>query len=138
MLRQKKQTGSQPHILLVESDAFLADIYEKNLVMEGFKVSKVANGERALKLLETKGADSILLSVVLPQMNGFEVLSAIKKDVKTAHIPVIMLSKLGTSDDVARSKELGAASYIIKTHFMPSEIVDKVKKLCLTKKADVL
>ncbi len=133
MLRQKKQTGGQPHILLVESDAFLADIYEKNLLMEDFKVSKATNGERALKILEGKGVDLVLLSVLLPKMNGFEMLSAIKNNQKTGAIPVLMLSKLGTAEDVRKSKELGADGYIIETHFMPSEIVDKIKKILFHK-----
>ncbi|MCX6782336.1 MAG: response regulator [Candidatus Magasanikbacteria bacterium] len=134
MLRQRKPDGNQPNILLVESDAFLADIYEKNLLMEDFKVSKATNGERAIKMLESKGADLVLLAVVLPKMNGFEVLSAIRSNVKTATIPVLMLSKLGTVDDVRKSRELGATGYIIKTHFMPSEIVEKIKRVLYNKK----
>lgn len=129
MLRQKRQQGSQPHILLIESDIFLADIYEKNLLMEDFRVTKAVNGERALKILETKGADLVVLSILLPKMNGFEVLAAIKNNPKIAQIPVVMLSKLGTADDVKKSMDLGANSHIIKTHFMPSEIVDKIKKV---------
>lgn len=133
MLKQKKQTGNQPHVLLVENDAFLADIYEKNLQMEDFKVSKATNGERAIKILEGRGVDLVLLSVILPKMNGFETLSAIRDNQRTAAIPVLMLSKLGTAEDVKKSKELGATGYIIKTHFMPSEIVDKIKKVLFHK-----
>lgn len=135
MLRQKKRTGEAPNILLVENDEFLADIYERNLVMEGFRVTKTGSGERAIKMLEGKGADLVLLSVVLPKMNGFETLRTAKTNPKIANIPVVMLSKLGTADDVRKSKELGADGYIIKTHFMPSEIVDKVKKILFHKKS---
>jgi DNA-binding response OmpR family regulator len=129
MLKKSHQSGKSPSILLVESDEFLADIYAKNLEMESFHVMKVSNGERAIAQLKTKKVDLILLSATLPNMNGFEVLAEIKKDNKTASIPVILLSKLGAKEDVVRSRELGAEAYIIKSHFRPSEIVDKIKKL---------
>jgi DNA-binding response OmpR family regulator len=129
MLKKSHQSGKSPIILLVESDEFLADIYAKNLEMENFRVTKVSNGERALAQLKTKDVDLVLLSATLPNMNGFEVLAEIKKDNKTAPIPVILLSKLGTKEDVEKSRELGAEAYIIKSHFRPSEIVDKIKKL---------
>jgi DNA-binding response OmpR family regulator len=129
MLRQKKVLADSPHILLVESDEFLADIYEKNLAMEGFRVTKVMTAERALKILQTKDIHLVLASVILPKLNGFELLTLIKNDSDLSSLPVIMLSKLGTAEDVQKSKQLGSAGFIIKTHFQPSEIVDKIKKV---------
>ena len=133
MLKKTRQSGKIKTILLVESDEFLADIYAKNLEMEGFRVIKTTSGERAIAQLKNKDIDLILLSVILPNLNGFEVLSAIKSDKNTANIPVIMLSKLGTRDDIQKSMELGAEAYIIKVHFRPSEIVDKIKKILFNK-----
>lgn len=129
MLKKDKKTGDQANILLVEADAFLADIYEKNLVMEGFRVTKAPSAERALALVKTKKFDLIVSAAVLPKMNGFELLETLKTERETAFIPVLMLSKLGTKEDVDRSLGLGAAGYIIKAHFQPSEIVDKIKKI---------
>lgn len=129
MLKRRQQSGEQASILLVEADAFLADIYEKNLLMEDFKVTKAPSAERALALLKTKKFDLALLSAVLPKMNGFELLETLKSNQETMNTPVLMLSKLGTKEDVDRSRSLGAAGYIIKTHFQPSEIVDKIKKI---------
>lgn len=129
MLKKDKKSGDQANILLVETDAFLADIYEKNLVMEGFRVTKAPSAERALALVKTKKFDLIVSAAVLPKMNGFELLETLKKDRETAFIPVLMLSKLGTKEDVDRSLGLGAVGYIIKAHFQPSEIVDKIKKI---------
>lgn len=133
MIKKEKSTADGSNILLVEPDVFLADIYEKNLMMEDFRVIKAGSGERALALLKTKRFDLVLLSATLPKMNGFEVLGAIKKDRKTSAIPVLLLSKLGTREDVDKSRALGAAGYIIKTHFQPSEVVDKIKKILFPK-----
>ncbi|MFA5127443.1 MAG: response regulator [Patescibacteria group bacterium] len=129
MLKKIHQSGKIQSVLLVESDEFLADIYAKNIEMEGFRVVKAVNGERALAQLKNKEIDLILLSATLPGMNGFEVLAELKNDKKTAFIPVILLSKLGAKEDVEKSRELGAEAYIIKSHFRPSEIVDKIKKI---------
>ena len=134
MIKKEKRTAGAPNILLVEPDAFLADIYEKNLVMEDFRVAKAGSGERALDLLKTKQFDLVLLSVILPKINGFETLEAIKKDRKTAAIPVVLLTKLGAREDVEKSRALGADGYIIKTHFQPSEVVDKIKQILFHKK----
>ncbi len=129
----KDAKGKKPQILLVEPDVFLADIYEKNLLMEDFRVVKVGSGERALSLLKTKDINLVLLSLNLPKMNGFEVLELIKNDRKTLGLPVIILSKLGAKEDVDQARLLGADQYIIKAHFYPSDIVDKVKKILLQK-----
>ncbi len=117
------------HILLIESDEFLGSIYEKNLLMEGFKVSRAVNGERGIKIAESKSPDLILLAVLLPKINGFEILEDLKKDKATKKIPVVMLTKLGSREDVQKGQNLGAADYLIKGHFRPSELVDKVKRI---------
>jgi two-component system phosphate regulon response regulator OmpR len=129
MLKTAKQSGRSAQILLIEPDEFMADIYAKNLEMEGFRPTIATNGERGLNQLKNKKFDIILLSATLPIMNGFEVLQMITTDKKTAGTPVIMLSKLGAKEDVEKSRQYGAAAYIIKSHFRPSEIVDKIKKI---------
>jgi DNA-binding response OmpR family regulator len=120
-------------ILLIEPDEFLADIYEKNLVMEGFKVVKTNGAERALSLIKTKKFSLALVSASLPKMNGFEFLEAIKSNSKTANLPVIIISKTGNKEDVVRSRVLGASGYVIKSHFQPSEVVDKIKRILFKK-----
>lgn len=132
---QKKSASltSEYNILLIEPDEFLADIYEKNLVMEGFKVAKTMSAERALGLMKTKKFNLALVPVNLPKMNGFEFLETIKSDPKTAGLPVIIMSKTGNKEDIVRSRVLGASGYIIKSHFQPSEVVDKIKKILFNK-----
>ncbi|MBI2038093.1 MAG: response regulator [Candidatus Magasanikbacteria bacterium] len=122
-------SNKQTHILIVEDDLFLAEIYQKKFEMEGFKVSMANNGEKALVDIKKKLPDLVLLDILLPKLDGFSVLEALKSDKATKDIPVILLTNLGQQDDVQRGLEKGAADYLIKTHFKPSEVVDKVRKI---------
>jgi DNA-binding response OmpR family regulator len=117
------------HILLVEDDVFLSNIYQKKFEMEGFKISTADNGEKGLADAKRKKPDIILLDVLLPKLDGFAVLEKLKEDPATKEIPVILLTNLGQKDDVKKGLESGAADYLIKAHFKPSEVVDKVKKI---------
>ena len=116
-------------ILLVEDDTFLSNIYQTKFVKEGYQVVAAGDGEEALKAVRTKKPDIILLDVLLPKLDGFAVLERLKKDAETKDIPVILLTNLGQRDDVERGLQLGAADYLIKAHFKPSETVAKVKKI---------
>ncbi|HBF67341.1 MAG TPA: response regulator [Candidatus Magasanikbacteria bacterium] len=123
-------------LVLVEDDEFLASIYQTKFDMEGFKVSIAGNGEEGLKLVEKKMPDIVLLDILLPKLDGFAVLERLKSNPKTKHIPVILLTNLGQKDDVDRGVELGAADYLIKAHFKPSETVDKVRKIIAQSKKE--
>ena len=123
-------------LVLVEDDEFLASIYQTKFDMEGFKVSIAGNGEEGLKLVEKKMPDIVLLDILLPKLDGFAVLERLKSNPKTKHIPVILLTNLGQKDDVNRGVELGAADYLIKAHFKPSETVDKVRKIIAQSKKE--
>lgn len=119
----------KPHILLVEDDVFLAGIYQKKFEMEGFKVSIADNGEKGLVDAKKKKPRLILLDILLPKLDGFAVLEKLKADPTTKIIPVILLTNLGQKDDVEKGLQGGAVDYLIKAHFKPSEIVDKVKEV---------
>ena len=119
----------KPNILLIEPDAFLADIYEKNLAMNGFKVITAKTGEKGIFLAQTKEPSLILLEVALGKENGFDILTRIKNDKKIKNIPVIIITKLGQKKDVEKGLALGIADYLIKIHFSPSELVDKIKRV---------
>lgn len=126
----QNNVSGQKKILLVEDDTFLRDICGKKLVKEGFSVFEAADGEQALANLEKFGPDIILLDIILPTVDGFEVLSKVRanKDSKIKATPVIMLSNLGQEDDVKKALSLGATDYMIKAHFTTEEIAEKVKK----------
>lgn len=117
------------NVLLVEDDVFLAGIYQKKFEIDGFKITIAENGEKGLAEVKKKPPDVILLDILLPKLDGFAILDRLKKDPATKDIPVILLTNLGQKDDVEKGLEAGAADYLIKAHFKPSEVVDKVKKV---------
>ena len=115
-------------ILLIEDDVFLSNIYSKKFESEGFEMLIALDGEKGLKLALSKEPDLILLDLLLPGLNGFEVLKALRKDERAKKIPVILLTNLSQKEDIEKGLALKADDYLIKTHFMPSEIVEKIKK----------
>ena len=117
----------KPQVLLVEDDVFLAGIYQKKFEIDGYKISLADNGEKGLTEAKKKKPDVILLDILLPKLDGFAVLERLKADFATKNIPVILLTNLGQKDDVEKGLEAGAADYLIKAHFKPSEVVDKVR-----------
>lgn len=121
--------NDKPTILLVEDDAFLAGMYVTKLQLEGFSVELAGDGEQALRLLKEQPPSLVLLDIILPKIGGFEVLKTMKADPKLKSISVILLTNLGQREDVSKGLDLGADDYLIKAHFMPSEVVSKVKKL---------
>ncbi len=121
------EKDNKPHILLVEDDVFLSGIYQKKFEMEGYKVTAVDNGEKVLPEAKKKMPDIIMLDILLPKMDGFTVLSKLKEDEQVKNIPVILLTNLGQKDDVEKGLQMGAVDYLIKAHFKPSEVVDKIK-----------
>ena len=104
-------------------------MYATKLTLEGFHVQLASDGEEGLRQAIAVKPDIVLLDIVLPKMDGFHVLEGIKKNPDTKNIPVILLTNLGQKDDVDRGLSLGAIDYLIKAHFMPSEVVAKVKKI---------
>lgn len=122
-------------ILLVEDDPFLLSMYSTKFEIEGFDVITADDGEKGLKAAEQEGADIILLDILMPNMNGFEVLEKLKAQEKTRDIPVILLTNLNQKDEIEKGMVLGAADYMIKAHFMPSEVVAKIKKVLAKQEA---
>ena len=125
------------NILLVEDDTFLAGMYKTKFEMEDFKVLVAEDGLRGFQLAKENKPDVILLDILLPKMDGFEVLDKIRASSDTKDIPVIMLTNLGQKEDVKKGLERGANGYLIKAHFMPSEVVEKIKGI-LSGKTEVV
>jgi len=115
------------NILLVEDDEFLAELYGTKLSLEGYNVFLASDGEKGLKMVKEKKPDLVLLDIILPKMDGFEVLKEIKADKSLKSVPVILLTNLSQKDEVKKGLEFGAKDYLIKAHFMPSEVVKKIK-----------
>ncbi len=102
-------------ILLAEDDRFLRKAAEATLRQNGFTVLTAVDGEEALRLARAEAPDLVLLDLIMPKVQGFEVLRALKQDPATAGIPVIVLSNLGQDSDVQRALEAGAAEYLMTT-----------------------
>ncbi len=115
-------------VLLAEDDQFLQKMYALKLDREGLEVVVADDGEKALAAMRASRPDVALLDVIMPKKDGFAVLEEMKADSALKDIPVIILSNLGEVDDVKRAKRLGANDYLIKAHFLPSEVVETVKK----------
>lgn len=124
-----KAAKRQPTILLVEDDEFLAELYATKLGLEGFSVHVANDGRKGLKSAREVHPDLMLLDIILPKMDGFEVLRQLKSDAETKGIPVILLTNLSQRSEVQQGLDLGALDYLIKAHFMPSEVVTKIKSV---------
>jgi DNA-binding response OmpR family regulator len=115
------------NILVIEDDKFLRELISKKLIKEGYSVSEAIDGEEGLKKIKGEKPDLVLLDLILPGIDGFEVLSKVKEDTALPPIPIIILSNLGQKEDVEKGLKLGAVDYLIKAHFTPGEIVEKIK-----------
>jgi len=116
-------------VLLVEDDSFLRDICYKKLKKEGFNVAIAVNGEEAVKKAGEFKPAIVLLDIILPAMDGFEVLKEIRShnDKAIKNVPVIMLTNLGQEEDNKKALDLGANDYLVKAHFTTEEIIEKIK-----------
>ena len=115
-------------IIIIEDDKFLRELIVQKLLKEGYEISEAIDGEEGIKKIKEEKPDLILLDLILPGIDGFEVLSQMGEDPKLSLIPVIILSNLGQKEDVEKGMKLGAVDYLIKAHFTPGEIIEKIKK----------
>lgn len=124
-----KKKDKKYTLVVIEDDKYLADIYATKLKLEGFNVEIANDGEAGVKAVKKLIPDLILLDIMMPVMDGFSVLHEIKTDEKTKDITVIMLTNLNSPEDVKKGLELGAADYMVKAHFVPADIVTKVRNI---------
>jgi len=116
-------------IVVVEDETFLLKALNMQLLNNNFEVFSAQDGLAGLNLIRETLPDLVLLDIILPKMNGFDVLAELKKDKKVKGIPVIILSNLGQDDEKKRGLDLGAIDYYIKASTSLSEITTKVKKV---------
>lgn len=115
-------------ILLIEDDSFISEMYYTKLKDVGYEVETAYDGEDGLKKVSELKPDLILLDIRLPKLDGLELLSIIKGKDDLKNIPVIILSNLGEKEDIEKGLSLGAIDYLIKAHYTPTEVVEKVTK----------
>ncbi len=113
-------------ILIVEDDEFLRSLTVKRLESDGYAVSVAVDGESAVAAVSDEKPDLILLDLLLPGLNGFQVLEKIKGVDELKNIPVIVFSNLGQKEDIEKAKELGADDFLIKANFTLDDVIEKV------------
>ncbi len=114
-------------ILIIEDEEILLNLLEQKLSQLGYSVEVAENGEIGLVKMKENKPDLILLDVVMPKMDGFEVMEAMNKEEELKKIPVIIISNSGQPVEIDKAKKLGASDWLVKTDFDPKEVIDKVK-----------
>ncbi len=121
------QSKKRKKILLVEDDEGLAQVYTSRLDVEGFEVRRVPNGEDALANAREFKPDLILLDVMMPKVNGFDVLDILRNTPETTNIKIIMLTALSQEADRKKAEEMGVDDYLVKSQVVIADVVERVK-----------
>ena len=120
--------ANKPKILIVEDDNFLERMYASKLSRENLDVLTASDGEKAMGIMSKTVPNLVLLDIIMPKKDGFAVLKEMKADPKLKNVPVVFLTNLGEAEDVNQARNLGASEYLIKAHFLPSEVVTIIRK----------
>ncbi len=123
---QRKDNDKKGSVLIVEDEPALADIYATKLEAAGYDIMMALDGAEGLNMAISNLPSVILLDIVMPVKNGFDVLRDLKLNPKTADIPVIILSNLGQSYEVKRGLDLGAVAFLTKANLLPTQVVEEV------------
>jgi len=115
-------------ILIIEDDLYLKELIVKKLKKENFEVLETSNGKKGLEKIKTERPDLVLLDLILPEINGYDILTQVKADPEISNIPIIIISNLGQIQEIRKGLKSGAVDYLIKAHFTPTKIIEKVKR----------
>jgi CheY-like chemotaxis protein len=116
-------------ILIVEDDPLMSRMYQKIFKFEGYDVEMAGNGEEGLEKVKTAKPTLILLDIMMPKMNGLEVLGKLKGDEALKSIPVVMLTNLAGQSDAEKALAMGAIKYIVKSEYEPKQVTNMVKEI---------
>ena len=126
-MTEGEKTIKNKKLLLAEDDKFISRAYNDGLKRAGFEVVLAYDGAEAIDLAHKEKPDMILLDLVMPVKNGFEVLAELKADPGFKDIPILILSNLGQESDIQKGKEAGAVDYLIKANYRMKDVVEKIK-----------
>jgi CheY-like chemotaxis protein len=113
-------------VLIIEDEEILSKLLKNKLIDQGYEAEIAADGQEGIAKTKSWAPDLILLDIIMPKVNGFEVLENIKKDPALNKIPVIIVSNSGQPVELERAQKLGAVDWLVKTEFDPEEVIDKV------------
>ena len=115
-------------ILIIEDDEFFRELISKKITSSGFVMLEASDGQKGIDKAKEMKPNLILLDLLLPNIDGFEVLATLKQDSETSTIPIIILSNLSSKEDIEKGLKLGASDFLIKSQFSSEDIIDKIKK----------
>ena len=121
-------------ILIIEDDPVFQQTLSEFLRTDGFEVFSAVDGEEGIKLAREKSPNIVLLDIILPKKNGYEVIAELKKEPTTKNIPIVLLTNLGGVQDVEKALELGATTYLVKSDYKLEEVAGKIKEILGTAK----
>ncbi|MFA6389917.1 MAG: response regulator [Patescibacteria group bacterium] len=124
----KKMNPGGKKILVIEDDSMLSSMYRMKLEDHGYQAFTASDGKTGLEIARKENPDLILLDIMMPMVDGFSVLAEMRSDSSLKKVPVIIMTNLGTNEDVEKGKKLGATDYIVKADVTPSQIVEKIQK----------
>jgi len=138
-IKKNQVENNGKRILVVEDDPFLSDIYNTKLRQAGFDVDLAVTGEECVEKLSANEYDLMVLDIVLPQLDGWEILGRVnemrRKDSGSYinRLKIIILSNLGQKEEIKKGLDLGADGFMIKAHFTPGEVAEEIKKVLSAK-----
>lgn len=116
-------------LLIIEDDLILQKALSQYLEAEGFDVKCAGDGDTGIKMVVKEKPDLILLDIVLPKKDGYEVLAEVRANKDAKNVPIILLTNLGSIADVEKALELGATTYLVKADYRLEEVTAKVKEI---------
>ncbi len=118
-------------ILIVDDNNNIRNTYSEIFKKEGFEVSEAIDGLEGLDKATKDAPDIIFTGIIMPRMSGFELMEALKKNVSTSNIPVVISSHLGRQEDKEKANELGAKDFIVRDFYTPYEVAEKIKAVLI-------
>ncbi len=131
---EDKNEDKKIKILIAEDDKFLVKVLRNKFIRKGFDVIISGNGNETIDKIKFAKPDLVLLDLIMPYKNGFDVLEEVKMDKKCKDIPVIILSNLGQKSDIERGKKLGVVDYLIKSNLSINDVISKVNEVLVSRK----
>jgi DNA-binding response OmpR family regulator len=115
-------------ILFIEDDPLINKIYSTRLKADGHEVFTAENGEEGLKIAMDNNPEIVILDVMMPRVDGFEVLEKLRADERFKLKPIIMYSNLNNEEEIKRAKQMGVTEFVIKANLSPTQMVEKIKQ----------
>lgn len=116
-------------VMIIEDDTFLGGMMDKKLIDAGFELDYSKDANEALSKINEFKPEIITLDIILPKMNGFEFLKKIKENKDTKNIPVLILSNLGSREEIQQGMEAGAEDYVVKSNTTLEEVINRINKI---------